>query len=547
MCKTPSHFSSQGRGSLAASWTRPGDPRSALDGPQHRLSCLRSARCSPSPRSQARGRGTTRSRRSARPRSSPPPLRSRRRARDAAAPAPRRAGRRGRRRRDGAHRLGGPLDRLVDRRRPVVGVAGPRARLPGVPRARPRGGGARVAAHAAWRRSSRSSSRRHSPGRCSASPSRRSSRTATAWRASASPSATGTPSRCSRTAVSRSVSGWAARRRLELRVWGLLLAYGAIIALLLTQSRAGIAGAVAVLVLWLAASDRRLADALRAVVAVLPGVAVAGWAFTRPALVEDGALRADRVTDGRTFALLALAGGVRRRARRLAAAVLTARRRARAPRARRPRRRVRRAARRRGRGGRRRGRQPRLVGVVAALGRGVRERPRAAHGSLRQQPPGLVAGVAPARRGQAPRGLGRGHVRDRPEARPRRRELGQRAAQRAAPAPRRPRRRRSRPRAPGDRRRDRGRPSRRPARAGARAARGGGARLPRPRLRRPLARGLRPRLPRGHRADARRARRPAGARPPAHDRAARLGERGDAARDRGGRGRRRRPAGALRA
>jgi hypothetical protein len=104
---------------------------------------------------------------------------------------------------------------------------------------------------------------------------------------------------------------WLGRtRRLELRVWGLLLAYGATIALLLTQSRAGIVGAVAVLVLWLAASDRRLADALRAVVAVLPGVAVAGWAFTRPALVEDGALRADRVTDGRTFALLALVGGV---------------------------------------------------------------------------------------------------------------------------------------------------------------------------------------------------------------------------------------------
>ena len=199
---------------------------------------------------------------------------------------------------------------------------------------------------------------------------------------------------------------WLGRtRRLELRVWGLLLAYGATIALLLTQSRAGIAGAVAVLVLWLAASDRRLADALRAVVAVLPGVAVAGWAFTRPALVEDGALRADRVADGRTFAAAGPRRRRRRRARRLAAAVLTARRRARAPRARRPRRRVRRAARRRGRGGGGRGRQPRLVGVVAALGRGVRERPRAAHGSLRQQPPGLVAGVAPARRGQAPRGL----------------------------------------------------------------------------------------------------------------------------------------------
>jgi O-antigen ligase/polysaccharide polymerase Wzy-like membrane protein len=104
---------------------------------------------------------------------------------------------------------------------------------------------------------------------------------------------------------------WLGRsRRLELRVCGLLLAYGATVALLLTQSRAGIAGALAVLALWLVASDHRLADALRALLAVLPGAAVAGWAFTRPALVEDGVLRADRVVDGRTFAALVLAGGL---------------------------------------------------------------------------------------------------------------------------------------------------------------------------------------------------------------------------------------------
>ena len=36
------------------------------------------------------------------------------------------------------------------------------------------------------------------------------------------------------------------------------------------------------------------------------GLAVAGWAFTRPALVEDGALRSDRVSDGRIFAVLTL-------------------------------------------------------------------------------------------------------------------------------------------------------------------------------------------------------------------------------------------------
>ena len=64
------------------------------------------------------------------------------------------------------------------------------------------------------------------------------------------------------------------------------------------------------LALWLVLSDERLDDALRAGVAGVPALAVAGWAFTRPALVEDGALRADRVSDGRVFAALAVAGAL---------------------------------------------------------------------------------------------------------------------------------------------------------------------------------------------------------------------------------------------
>jgi hypothetical protein len=94
------------------------------------------------------------------------------------------------------------------------------------------------------------------------------------------------------------------------RVAGGLLLYGAALVLLLTQSRAGIVGGAAVLVLWLALSPERLSDALRAVVGITPGLAVAGWAFTRPALVEDGALRADRVGDGKVFAALAVAGAI---------------------------------------------------------------------------------------------------------------------------------------------------------------------------------------------------------------------------------------------
>ena len=112
---------------------------------------------------------------------------------------------------------------------------------------------------------------------------------------------------------------------MAVRVGGCLLVYVAAVALLLTQSRAGVAGAVAVLALWLVLSDERLSDGLRAALALLPALAVGGWAFTRPALVEDGALRADRVDDGRVFAVLLIVGALvvgaaawRVRARRLA-------------------------------------------------------------------------------------------------------------------------------------------------------------------------------------------------------------------------------------
>ena len=98
--------------------------------------------------------------------------------------------------------------------------------------------------------------------------------------------------------------------RIVARVAGCLLAYGAVLVVLLTQSRAGAVGALAVLALWLLLSEGRLPDALRIVIAATPAVGVAGWAFTRPALVEDGSLRSDRVADGRLFAVLALAGGL---------------------------------------------------------------------------------------------------------------------------------------------------------------------------------------------------------------------------------------------
>lgn len=104
---------------------------------------------------------------------------------------------------------------------------------------------------------------------------------------------------------------WIARSpRVAVRIAGFLLVYGAALAVLLTQSRAGVVGALAVLGLWLVLSDERLEDALRAVIAAVPALLVAGWAFTRPALVEDGALRPDRVADGKVFAVLTITGAL---------------------------------------------------------------------------------------------------------------------------------------------------------------------------------------------------------------------------------------------
>ena len=99
-------------------------------------------------------------------------------------------------------------------------------------------------------------------------------------------------------------------RRVALRLGGALLSYGGALAVLLTQSRAGVVGALAVIALWLLLSRERLADALRIVIAAGPALVVGGWAFTRDALVEDGVLRADRVSDGRVFAVLALVGAL---------------------------------------------------------------------------------------------------------------------------------------------------------------------------------------------------------------------------------------------
>ena len=97
-------------------------------------------------------------------------------------------------------------------------------------------------------------------------------------------------------------------RRALVRVGGALLTYAATLALLLTLSRAGVLAGAVVVALWLALSRERVEGGLLLAASAGPAVLVGAWAFTRPALVEDVALRADREADGTVFGVLALVG-----------------------------------------------------------------------------------------------------------------------------------------------------------------------------------------------------------------------------------------------
>ncbi len=93
-----------------------------------------------------------------------------------------------------------------------------------------------------------------------------------------------------------------------LRLGGAVLAYAAVIAILLTGSRAGVGAGIVGVLLWLWLERWRTERALLVLTTAVPALAVAGWAFTRPALVEDGQEYADRLANGVVFALLFLLG-----------------------------------------------------------------------------------------------------------------------------------------------------------------------------------------------------------------------------------------------
>jgi len=103
--------------------------------------------------------------------------------------------------------------------------------------------------------------------------------------------------------------GAAPGHRVLVRVGGGLLVFVATLSLLLTLSRVGVATAALVVFFLLTLSaGRRVEGALLLVASAVPAALVGGWVFTRPALVEDVAERADRVADGAVLGVLALVG-----------------------------------------------------------------------------------------------------------------------------------------------------------------------------------------------------------------------------------------------
>jgi hypothetical protein len=94
------------------------------------------------------------------------------------------------------------------------------------------------------------------------------------------------------------------RRRLE----GALLAYGALVALLLTYSRGGVATAVLLAVAWFALDEERVESARTLLAAALPAAIVVGVAFALPGVTGDGQSSHVRWRDGLIFGALLVGG-----------------------------------------------------------------------------------------------------------------------------------------------------------------------------------------------------------------------------------------------
>ena len=91
---------------------------------------------------------------------------------------------------------------------------------------------------------------------------------------------------------------------------GTLLAYSALVALLLTYSRGGILTAALVCVVWLWFTDERVESAATLVAAALPAAAVGGIGFALPGVTSDGQSLHVRWRDGLVFGALLVVGAI---------------------------------------------------------------------------------------------------------------------------------------------------------------------------------------------------------------------------------------------
>jgi hypothetical protein len=92
--------------------------------------------------------------------------------------------------------------------------------------------------------------------------------------------------------------------------FGVLLAYSALVALLLTYSRGGILTAALVCIVWLWCTDERLESAVLLVAAAVPAAIVGGIAFALPGVTSDDQSLHVRWRDGLVFGALLAVGGV---------------------------------------------------------------------------------------------------------------------------------------------------------------------------------------------------------------------------------------------
>jgi hypothetical protein len=95
-----------------------------------------------------------------------------------------------------------------------------------------------------------------------------------------------------------------------LRAVAVVYLYAALVALLLTFSRGGVAVGIAAVVLWLAIGGPRVESAAALGLALVPTLVVAGWAFSRPGLTKDAEPHSLQVHDGRWFGLALVLGGI---------------------------------------------------------------------------------------------------------------------------------------------------------------------------------------------------------------------------------------------